>query len=86
MVPIILCLLVVRSLKQLLLLSQFKPMTAGGHSSQTGFPVGYASYTASPSGFSASPAVTGGSRSGFEENKETDLYIPSQQVLPFLCP
>lgn len=61
-------------------LSQFKPMTGGGNSSQTGFPVGYASYTASPSGFSASPAVTGGSRSGFEENKETNLYIPSQQV------
>lgn len=61
-------------------LSQFKPMTGGGNSSQTGFPVGYASYTASPSGFSASPAVTGGSRSGFEENKETNVYIPGQQV------
>uniref|UniRef100_A0A0C9S9Y5 TSA: Wollemia nobilis Ref_Wollemi_Transcript_5636_3338 transcribed RNA sequence n=1 Tax=Wollemia nobilis TaxID=56998 RepID=A0A0C9S9Y5_9CONI len=61
-------------------LSQFKPMTAGGNSSQTGFPVGYAGYSASPSGFSASPAVSGGNRAGFEENKETNLYIPSQQV------
>lgn len=61
-------------------LPQFKPMNGGGNSSQAGFPVGYASYTASPSGFSASPAVAGGSRSGFEENKETNMYIPNQQV------
>eukprot|EP01018_Ginkgo_biloba_P012830 Gb_00263 [translate_table: standard] len=61
-------------------LSQYKPLTAAGNSSQAGFPVGYASYTAAPSGFSPSPAVTGGSRSGFEEDKESNLYIPSQQV------
>ena len=62
-------------------LSQYKAMPAGGNSSQTGFPVGYAGYATSPSGFSASSAASGGNRSGFEENKEQSLYIPGQQVL-----
>ncbi|XP_057850826.2 GBF-interacting protein 1-like isoform X1 [Cryptomeria japonica] len=61
-------------------LSQYKPMPSGGNSSQPGFPVGYAGYTTSPSGFSASSATSGGNRAGFEENKEQNLYIPSQQV------
>lgn len=61
-------------------LSQYKAMPAGGNSSQTGFPVGYAGYATSPSGFSASSAASGGNRSGFEENKEQSLYIPGQQV------
>eukprot|EP00252_Welwitschia_mirabilis_P016890 TRINITY_DN375_c0_g1_i4.p1 TRINITY_DN375_c0_g1~~TRINITY_DN375_c0_g1_i4.p1 ORF type:complete len:941 (-),score=241.75 TRINITY_DN375_c0_g1_i4:513-3335(-) len=60
-------------------LSQFKPIAVGGNTNQAGFPIGYTNYNTPPSAFSSSPA-NAGSRAGFEENKETNLYIPSQQV------
>ncbi|KAL3688114.1 hypothetical protein R1sor_014423 [Riccia sorocarpa] len=66
-------------------LSQYKPGAATGSAPHSAAVQGYGGYATAPSGYGATPTVTGGSATGYDDvgvpqqYKENNLYIPNQQ-------
>ncbi|KAL2630285.1 hypothetical protein R1flu_014971 [Riccia fluitans] len=66
-------------------LSQYKPGAATGSAPHSAAVQGYGGYATAPSGYGATPTVTGGSATGYDDvgvpqqYKDNNLYIPNQQ-------